>query len=323
MTEGIQGREITLADQEKVNRLYHTYGHGDSAHAFPSLFLWKKDMGLSILMREEAYTVRCAWKGKNRWFFPCGSKAGKKACIEELMRGGCRGLIYMDEEDAGFLEEHFPGAFHIHEAPEDSEVWLIAEKPRVSCPDEVITARTGGSTTMARLIGRDNNLYFDRPVLALCLGGAESVSGSCTLTFRDASGIVWDAFRAVALPMAEFRGNVERRREEALEDVSWENDRVTGNITVSGDRILQLSLPYSRGWSARVDGRRAELFPCGGMYCGVALTEGTHEIELRYVTPGLRAGVALSALGLLGMLLLGILRRRYRKVREGIADQGA
>lgn len=209
------------------------------------------------------------------------------------------------------------------EAPEDSEVWLIAEKPRVSCPDEVITARTGGSTTMARLIGRDNNLYFDRPVLALCLGGAESVSGSCTLTFRDASGIVWDAFRAVALPMAEFRGNVERRREEALEDVSWENDRVTGNITVSGDRILQLSLPYSRGWSARVDGRRAELFPCGGMYCGVALTEGTHEIELRYVTPGLRAGVALSALGLLGMLLLGILRRRYRKVREGIADQGA
>ena len=121
MTEGITGREITIADKSEIDRLYHTYGHGDSAHAFPSLFLWKKDMGLNILMREEAYTVRCAWKGKNRWFFPCGSKAGKRTCIEELMRGGCRGLIYMDEEDAGFLEEHFPGAFHIHEAPEDSE----------------------------------------------------------------------------------------------------------------------------------------------------------------------------------------------------------
>ena len=121
MKDEIQSREITMADQAEIDRLYRTYGYGDSAHAFPSIFLWKRDMGLTIWTGEEVYTVRSAWKGKNRWFFPCGSKSGKKECIERLIRSGCKGLNYLDEEDADFLETHFPGMFYIQEAEEDSE----------------------------------------------------------------------------------------------------------------------------------------------------------------------------------------------------------
>lgn len=114
-------RPIALADRESVEALYYRFGHGDSAHAFPSIYLWQADMGLSIAFCDEVYTVRSRWRGENAWFFPVGGDREKAACLDRLLEVGCDRLCYMTEEDAGFLEHALPGCFEVRPSDGDSE----------------------------------------------------------------------------------------------------------------------------------------------------------------------------------------------------------
>ena len=76
--------------------------------------------------------------------------------------------------------------------------------------------------------------------------------------------------------------------------------------------LLTLSVPYSRGWSAWVDGTKTALLPVAGGLCGLVVKGGAHEIRLCYRTPGLSAGLCASALGLLLWLGLGLISRKKK-----------
>ena len=121
MREAEEIHSITLEERAAVDRLYGSYGFGDCAHAFPSLFLWQDEMGLSLETDRSCYTVRSRWRGEGAWFFPVGDDAGKIRCLEKLLERGLRRLCYMTEADVRFLESRFPGLFSVREAPEDSE----------------------------------------------------------------------------------------------------------------------------------------------------------------------------------------------------------
>ena len=88
---------------------------------------------------------------------------------------------------------------------------------------------------------------------------------------------------------------------------------MTGTISVSENKLLCLSIPWSEGWTAYVDGQEAELFPANTMYMGLALEAGDHTIELSYCTPGLKAGLCISAAALGCWLLLFLTDRKRRK----------
>lgn len=53
-----------------------------------------------------------------------------------------------------------------------------------------------------------------------------------------------------------------------------ENNRLSGEIEMQNDGVLQISVPWNRGWMATVDGQKAELMRCGGMYMGLRLGAG-------------------------------------------------
>jgi uncharacterized membrane protein YfhO len=68
--------------------------------------------------------------------------------------------------------------------------------------------------------------------------------------------------------------------------------------------VLQTGTP---GWVASVDGRAATLRPAGLLFQSVAVPAGSHQVALRYRPRSVDIGLALSALGIVGlgaMLLL-------------------
>lgn len=106
-----------------VESLRHTYGNETSAHAFPSLYLWKSEMSLSLLCRTEFYAVQFGMRGENSWFFPCGEGEAVRAFLREQLERGdgpCR-LYYAQAQQIKQLEEWFPHRFSICRAPEDDE----------------------------------------------------------------------------------------------------------------------------------------------------------------------------------------------------------
>lgn len=99
--------------------------------------------------------------------------------------------------------------------------------------------------------------------------------------------------------------------EDVLEDVKVQGDYVSGTISVDESRLLCLSVPYSEGWTAYVDGEETELLKANLMHMALELSPGEHKIELKYETPYLRAGVLLSLIGFILLLGYGLGYKYY------------
>ena len=67
-----------------------------------------------------------------------------------------------------------------------------------------------------------------------------------------------------------------------------------------------------------MDGQETQLLRANTMYMALPLTAGTHTVELRYTTRGLKAGAMLSAAGILVFcgVLLGSWRTKGRNRDE-------
>lgn len=91
-----------------------------------------------------------------------------------------------------------------------------------------------------------------------------------------------------------------------VEIIEFSEDHLKGQITGQGDLIT--SIPYDAGWKLYADGKRIEIQPVNTGFVGAKLPDGTEGIELRFVPPGLAAGIVVTAAGVAIAILL--LRRR-------------
>lgn len=102
---------ITADCREKMEHLRNMSGNVLSSHAFVSVYLWRKEMGLFLMMQEDFYSVKCLWKGENAWFFPCGTDSGKERFISRHLAEQDFKLCYLTDRDVAFLGEHYPEKF--------------------------------------------------------------------------------------------------------------------------------------------------------------------------------------------------------------------
>jgi len=101
----------------------------------------------------------------------------------------------------------------------------------------------------------------------------------------------------------------------APDDITWNSGENTYSLEVTCDRqrYLFLSIPYADGWTAYVDGEETEILCADIGFMAFDLDSGTHEIELRYKTPGLTSGLIISAVALLaGITSLAIDKKKSK-----------
>jgi hypothetical protein len=70
------------------------------------------------------------------------------------------------------------------------------------------------------------------------------------------------------------------------------------------------------GWTTTVDGKPADLIRGNHAFASVWVPAGEHTVELRYTAPGLRAGIAVSAMSMVlacALVLVPVLRRRRQR----------
>jgi hypothetical protein len=99
---------------------------------------------------------------------------------------------------------------------------------------------------------------------------------------------------------------------------SGTNARVVLRAELDRRGLVVLNDAWSPGWTVRVDGERREPVRVNDVMRGVVAGPGTHEIEWRYRVPGLRAGVALTLVGVvavLAMMGLIVMRRAQGRAR--------
>ncbi len=142
-----------------------------------------------------------------------------------------------------------------------------------------------------------NNAYFGREDYLVNLGYEKEAKRSCVLTFPQTGIFQLDGIEAYALPMSNYGKQVEDRKAGALYNIKVETNQITGTVNSNKDSILCLSIPYNKGWTAYVNGKKQELIQANVMYMALELEAGTNDIKLYYETPYLKAGVAISVTG--------------------------
>ena len=104
--------------------------------------------------------------------------------------------------------------------------------------------------------------------------------------------------------------------EAVLEDISIGDNEITGSLTLDETRMLCMAIPYSKGWSAYVDGEKVTPQQVNGMFLGFAVESGTHDIWLHYQTPGRTLGGIISCAGIAALAVVIIWYRKKAVISE-------
>jgi uncharacterized membrane protein YfhO len=108
---------------------------------------------------------------------------------------------------------------------------------------------------------------------------------------------------------------------------SYDSTHLRGTVSPSEDGHLLLTVPYDKGWTAKVDGQSVIIEKFGNALMAIPLSAGEHTVSLVFVPEGMKEGAVVSAvsLGVLCLLLAGphiiVLRRRLQKGREILTEQ--
>jgi hypothetical protein len=89
-----------------------------------------------------------------------------------------------------------------------------------------------------------------------------------------------------------------------LEPLAATPGRVTLAVPPGEETLLATSIPWSKGWSARVGGRKLPTLTVNGAFVGVRLPSGVSQVELRFRPPGFVAGAVLFGIAIAVTLFL-------------------
>ena len=183
--------------------------------------------------------------------------------------------------------------------------------------------------TLNYILPQDEQFYSGRQDFLLNSYSLRKPVDCIVLTFPKCGIYRFDELSLISEPLTTYEAKTAALAKESLQNVdihqnpsSFVSTSVTGDITVSDNKLLCLTIPYAPGWKAYVDGRPALLEKVNIMFCGLMLAPGYHTIELRYETPGLLYGLCLSAAGFLLFLFWLIFSIRPRRKRRQKSTAG-
>ncbi|MDO4633113.1 MAG: YfhO family protein [Eubacteriales bacterium] len=154
-------------------------------------------------------------------------------------------------------------------------------------------SRTVFDTPKAKWRSGNENLLIN-------MGYQEDVHGFNTIKviFEKKGTYRWKDMYGWTQPMEIYKEAAAERAADAWEDEVIDANKVSGNITVPKKKLLFFSIPYSRGWTAKVDGKKMKLYRSNENFMSLELEEGEHHVELKYTTPGLKPGIWMALCGM-------------------------
>lgn len=200
------------------------------------------------------------------------------------------------------------------DVPEGSEVYLYIKNARFRGSGYAVAAAAAdNSLQQCVLYGKSKRDYFGRKDILMNLGYYEDGLSRFAFTMSEIGTLKYDDFILFYFPAADYAEKVQERAKEPLTDIGIGVNSVTGTVTADQDKVLFLSIPYTRGFKAEVNGIEVPVVRANGMYMAIPVNAGENAVSLTYSTPGLRAGAAVSAVSILIFIAGSVVFRRRKK----------
>ena len=105
----------------------------------------------------------------------------------------------------------------------------------------------------------------------------------------------------------------QRMQENAWKLTSAKGNHLSGTIHAQEDQMLFFSIPYDKGWTVKIDGKKVKTKALGKAFLTVKAPEGKHKVSLTYVSVGFKEGAILSIAGFVVFILIMAFFRRKKK----------
>lgn len=117
----------------------------------------------------------------------------------------------------------------------------------------------------------------------------------------------------------DYFSDCDKLAKNAVSSFKYDGNGFTAKVDAKKDNFVFFSVPYDEGFTAKVNGKKAEIMKANVGFMAVKVPKGESDIEFKYTTPGLKAGIIVtifSALIFGGYISLIILLRKKEKIKS-------
>lgn len=173
--------------------------------------------------------------------------------------------------------------------------------------DYWIKVKTRNNANSFSQFGIDNlSDYEPKHRMLLNLGYSKQRRQTVDVTFNATRQINFKSVKLVAMPYDQsYDRQVHAVQRRGLQNATVSANRVTGNLVTPQTSMMTTSIPYTTGWTLKVDGRPVKTQRVNDGFVGARLPAGTHHIQLTYRTPGFILGSGLTLIGLVTLVGAG------------------
>lgn len=208
------------------------------------------------------------------------------------------------------------------EIPEDCEIYLYIDGVQVEKTNEIESTVTNVyrknfqnkiiTHNTSRLSNENYNWYVNRSAILYNLGICNQESNIIEIK-ASKSNISYKEIKVIAQPVDKIDAF---NQKEKAEKVKLENDLISFDVTLDKDQIVLVTIPYSKGWKANIDGKPTEIINADIAFMSVAVPQGKHTVTFSYNTPWSIEGRIVSGITVLVVIVYILLIKERVNVKK-------
>ena len=173
----------------------------------------------------------------------------------------------------------------------------------------------GGHATIT--VGETSRKYEIRSYQIITLGVFDGTPMTLKVDYYDPPNASPLYVYSYQLDTEGYDEMVKKLSDEQLEVTSYDATSLNGTVTAKEAGLLFLTIPYSEGWSAWVDGNKTEITPVNDALMAIKLDAGKHDIRIEYIPAGFKPGACITCASIVCIILLAVIPAVIGKVRSG------
>jgi hypothetical protein len=219
-----------------------------------------------------------------------------------------------------------PSVFSIDaSAYHGEEIYLVIKGVKEVSADSFMQVTCNGVRKEYAFAPKGNLMWSEQRDVYLHFGvveeGIERLDFSLGITKGD-DAVAFDGVELHSIPVNTRQESYENLEKVAtLQDVALFDNKFEGTITTDTGGYLVITLPYSEGWTAYVDGKETTIYQADTAFMALQLkaSDKAQTISFYYETPYYKEGKVVMWIGvgmLGGVIILDSVIRCYRKNKK-------
>lgn len=137
-----------------------------------------------------------------------------------------------------------------------------------------------------------NNLLFN-------FGFSPKIKRQVSIRFERKGTYSFEDIGVYSLDIPVLQQHIDNLKKSSPYEILFNTNSISLKTNFEANKILCLSIPFSPGWTAKINGKQVKTFKTQSMLTGLFLEQGDNFIEMKYRSPFLKVGFLCSVIGII------------------------